>query len=250
MIVIPAIDLKDHQVVRLSQGRMGEAKVYSDNPVEIAEKWIDAGAKRLHLVDLNGAFEGKPIHFKEVESIAKAFPKIQLEIGGGIRDLKTVQAYFKSGVTYCILGTAALKDPRFAGMACAQFPDRIILGIDAKDGMVAVEGWDNVSKIKAGELAKKFTGQKISAVIYTDISRDGMMQGMNFARIRSMASESPFPIIASGGFTRLEEIETLKKIPNVSGVIAGKALYEGLVDLKEAIRRGNSPHKERPLFMG
>ncbi|MBI2339033.1 MAG: 1-(5-phosphoribosyl)-5-[(5-phosphoribosylamino)methylideneamino]imidazole-4-carboxamide isomerase [Deltaproteobacteria bacterium] len=239
MIVIPAIDLKDHQVVRLSQGKMGIATVYSDNSMEIAKKWIEAGAKRLHLVDLNGAFEGKPIHFKEVESIAKAFPKIQLEIGGGIRDMKTVEAYFKSGVTYCILGTAILKDPRFVEKTCAQFPDRIILGIDAKDGMAAVEGWDKVSRVAAGDLAKKFADKKIAAIIYTDISRDGMMRGMNVPAIEKMAADSPVPVIASGGFTKLEEVETLKKIPNVSGVIAGKALYEGLVDLKEAIRRAH-----------
>ena len=236
MIVIPAIDLKDHQVVRLSQGNMGKAKVYSDNPIEIAKKWIEAGAKRLHLVDLNGAFEGKPVHFKEIESIACAFPKVQLEIGGGIRDLKTVQAYFKSGVTHCILGTAVLKDPAFAMEASDKFPGKIILGLDAKNGTIAVEGWDKSSRVKATDLVLRFKDKKIAEIIYTDISRDGMMQGMNFQAIKKMANTSPFPIIASGGFTRLEEIKTLKKIPNVSGVIAGKALYEGLVDLKEAIR--------------
>lgn len=239
MIIIPAIDLKDHQVVRLSQGRMGKAKVYSDNPVEIAEKWINAGAKRLHLVDLNGAFEGKPIHFNEVAAIARAFPQVQLEIGGGIRDIKTIDAYFQTGITYCILGTAALHDPAFVGQVSDKFPGRIILGIDAKDGMVAVEGWDRLSRIKAIDLALRFKDKKIAAIIYTDIARDGMMEGMNFPAIKKMAGASPFPLISSGGFTKLAEIDELNKISNVSGVIAGKALYEGLVDLKEAIQVAN-----------
>lgn len=240
MIIIPAIDLKDHHVVRLSQGRMGEAKVYSDDPVAVAKKWVKAGAQRIHIVDLNGAFEGKPIHFDEVKNICHAFPKIKIEIGGGIRDLKTSERYFQSGASYCIFGTSAVKNPQLIVEATQKFPEKIILGIDAKGGMVAVEGWGEVSKIAASDLVKKFT--KIESVIYTDISKDGMMQGMSFEQIKKMAAASRFPIIASGGFTSLKDIGELKKISNILGVIAGKALYEGLVDLKEAIAyAGASP---------
>lgn len=240
MLVIPAIDLKDHQVVRLSQGKMGEVKIYSDNAVLMAEEWVKQGAKRLHCVDLNGAFEGKPIHFKEVQEIAEAFPEIKIEVGGGIRNLETLKRYFDCGVSHCILGTAALKNPELLEEACHQFPKKIILGIDAKNGFVAAEGWGETSRISALDLAKKFKGKKISEIIYTDISKDGMMSGMNFEAIRQMAEVSPFPIIGSGGLTSLEDIKELKKIKNVSGVIAGKALYEGTIDLREAIRIANA----------
>lgn len=235
MLIIPAIDLKDHQVVRLSQGKMGEAKIYSDNAVLMAEEWVKQGAKRLHCVDLNGAFEGKPIHFKEVKEIAEAFPEIKIEVGGGIRNLEALKRYFDCGVSHCIVGTAALKNPELLDEACEKFPKKIILGIDAKNGFVAAEGWGETSRISALDLAKKFKDKKISEVIYTDISKDGMMGGMNFEAIRQMAESAPFPIIASGGLTSLGDIKELKKIKNVSGVIAGKALYEGTIDLREAI---------------
>ncbi len=235
MFIIPAIDLKDHQVVRLSQGKMDQVKIYADNPLLMAEQWVKEGAKRLHLVDLNGAFQGKPIHFKEVKEIAEAFPEIKIEVGGGIRSLDTVEKYFDCGVTYCILGTAALKNPKLLEEACQKFPKKIILGIDAKDGKVATEGWGETSTTLATDLVLKFKERKIVEVIYTDISKDGMMHGMNFAEIKKIATVSPFPVIGSGGLTKLEDIEELKKIPNVSGVIAGKALYEGTINLKEAI---------------
>lgn len=236
MLVIPAIDLKDHQVVRLSQGKMGQAKVYADNPLLVTDDWIKQGAKRLHLVDLNGAFEGKPIHFKEVEEIARAFPEIKMEIGGGIRTLETVTRYFECGVSFCILGTAALKNPELLEEACQKFPKKIILGVDAKEGNLAVEGWGESNKMPVDEVLLKFKDKKIAEVIFTDISRDGMMQGMNFDSIKKISSQSPFGVIASGGLTSLSDVEELKKIPNVTGVIAGKALYEGLIDLKEAIK--------------
>ncbi len=236
MLVIPAIDLKDHQVVRLSQGRMGEVKVYADNPLLVADDWIKQGAKRLHIVDLNGAFEGKPIHFKEVEEIARAFPEIKVEIGGGIRTLETINHYFDCGVGFCILGTAAFKNPELLEAACQKFPKKIILGVDTKEGNVAIEGWGELSQMPAENLLLKFKNKKISEVIFTDISKDGMMQGMNLALIKKISAQSPFGVIASGGLTSLADIGELKKIPNVTGVIAGKALYEGLIDLKEAIR--------------
>lgn len=234
--VIPAIDLKDHSVVRLSKGIMESAKVYEKDPLAVARRWVEAGTKRLHLVDLNGAFAGKPIHFDTVASIAKNFPKLEIEIGGGIRDLKTIREYIESGVTYCILGTAAIKNPELLKEACKAYPNRIILGIDAKSGKASAEGWGDDSSISAIELANRFSGQAIESIIYTDIAKDGMMSGMNLESIREMAQEAPFPIIASGGLTSLNDIRELKKIPNVPGVIAGKAIYEGVFTLQEAIQ--------------
>lgn len=236
MLIIPAIDLKDHQVVRLSQGKMGEAKVYADNPLMVAEDWVKQGAKRIHLVDLNGAFEGKPIHFNEIKEMTSAFPEIKFEVGGGIRNLKTLDDYVKCGVSFCILGTSSLKEPSFISESCKKYPGKIILGIDAKKGFVATEGWEKVHEQSAVALVGQFKNEKISEVIYTDIAQDGMMKGMNFDGIRLMASHSPFPLIASGGLTSLEDVRELKKIINVMGVIAGKALYEGLFSLHEAIR--------------
>ncbi len=236
MLIIPAIDLKDHQVVRLSQGKMGEAKVYADNPVMIAGDWINQGAKRIHLVDLNGAFEGKPVHFDEVQQIATAFPEVKIEIGGGIRNLETIQKYIDCGVHYCILGTAAIKNPSLLKEACKKFPKKIILGIDAKDGLVATDGWDKTSHKKAIDLVKEFVDEEIESIIYTDIAKDGMLKGMNHNSIAEMAEVSPFPIIASGGLTSLEDIEKLTKVKNILGVIAGKALYENKFTLKEAIK--------------
>lgn len=235
MILIPAIDLKDHQVVRLSQGRMGEAKVYSDDPVAVAKKWVDAGATRIHVVDLNGAFQGKPIHFDEIRKIAKAFPKIEIEVGGGIRTVDIAEKYFKCGVSFCIFGTAAVKDPKEVEAACKKYPGKIILGLDAKKGEVAVEGWGEQSGIRAETLAKEFAGKGVVAIIYTDIAKDGMMSGTNLVEMHSMAAASPVPIIASGGVTQMADIDNLKKIQNVMGVIVGKAIYEGTIDLKEAI---------------
>lgn len=236
MLIIPAIDLKDHKVVRLSQGKMGEAKVYSLNPLRIAEEWIHKGAKRIHCVDLNGAFDGQPKHFEEVGEIARAFPDIEIEIGGGIRDMETIDKYFNCGVSFCILGTAAINNPELLTEACKKYPGKIILGVDAKDGKVAVDGWDTVSEITAIDLAQKFKNEKIAEIIYTDISRDGMMKGLNIESTNTMASQSPFPIIASGGLTKLDEIKQLKEIKNVSGVIAGKSIYEKLFDLEDAIK--------------
>lgn len=235
MIVIPAIDLKDHQVVRLKQGRMNDSTIYAANPLEMAQKWVSAGATRLHLVDLNGAFDGKPFHHVEIDQIAKAFPQVKLEVGGGIRSLETIRTYFVHGVHFAILGTVAIKNPTLVAEACAAFPGRIILGVDAKNGQVAVEGWDEVSAMPALDLINRFKGLALESVVYTDIAKDGMLAGMNFDSIRQVAAACPFPIIASGGFTRLGDIDELKKIKKVSGVIAGKALYEGKVDLKAAL---------------
>lgn len=236
MLIIPAIDLKDHKVVRLSQGRMGEAKVYSRDPVTVAKKWVEAGAKRIHLVDLNGAFEGEPVHFDEVQKLCKKFPKIEFEIGGGIRAFETVAKYFYSGASFCILGTAAIMDEPLIVECCKKFPKKIILGLDARNGMVAVKGWSETSTLKAVDIAKKWGKKGIREIIYTDISRDGMMLGVNFEGLKAMARVSKIPVIASGGVTSMDDIVRLKKIKNVSGAIVGKALYEGKIDLREAIQ--------------
>ncbi len=234
MLIIPAIDMKDHQAVRLKQGRMEDVTIYADSTLAMAEQWIEQGAKRLHLVDLNGAFEGKPVHFDDVTAIAKKFPNIPIEIGGGIRTLETIQKYLDAGVSFCILGTVALKNPDLVFAACQKFPSQIILGIDAKNGLVATEGWDKTSQTKALDVAKRFAGCAIESVIYTDIAKDGMLAGMNLEQIMAMKT-CGFPIIASGGLTALDDIRELKKIGDLHGVIAGKAIYENRFSVAEAI---------------
>lgn len=238
MIVIPAIDMKDHQAVRLKQGRMEEATVYATSTLAMAEKWITQGATRLHLVDLNGAFAGRPIHFDDAAEIAKKFPRVKIEIGGGIRTLDTVERYFEHGVSYCILGTVAIKNPELLKQAVHAFPGRIIVGIDAKDGLVATEGWDEASSLTALEVAKRFAGLAIESVIYTDIAKDGMLSGMNFTQIRAMKA-CGFPVIASGGLTSITDISELRAIGDLHGVIAGKAIYEGRFRLEEALAAAN-----------
>jgi phosphoribosylformimino-5-aminoimidazole carboxamide ribotide isomerase len=175
MILIPAIDLKDGKCVRLKQGRMDDTTVFSDNPVDMATRWVEAGARRLHLVDLNGAFAGEPVNGEVVHAIAEKFPDLPIQIGGGIRTAETVQAYLDVGVNYCIIGTKAVQEPEFVVELCKQFPDNIIVGIDAKNGMVATEGWAEVSSVSAIDLAKQFEQAGVNSIVYTDIARDGMM---------------------------------------------------------------------------
>lgn len=233
MIIIPAIDMKDHQVVRLKQGRMADVTVYSDSVVDMAGKWVSEGAGRLHLVDLNGAFAGEPVHFSDIKNIRKKFPKIKIEVGGGIRDEDTMQRYFDVGVDFCILGTIAVQNQDVVVKACEKFPGKIILGVDAKDGFVATQGWDKVSKISAVDLVQSFEDGEIESVIYTDISKDGMLAGMNFSKIKEI-QRCAFPVIASGGLSTLEDIKKLREM-QVFGVIAGKAIYENRFSVKEAI---------------
>jgi phosphoribosylformimino-5-aminoimidazole carboxamide ribotide isomerase len=225
MIVIPAIDMRDHQVVRLKQGRLSDTTVYAASTLTQAEIWINQGATRLHLVDLNGAFEGKPVHFSGVAAIAKKFPHAVIEIGGGIRTITTVRQYFEHGVSLCILGTAAIKDPELVRRACEEFPRRIILGLDAKNGQVATEGWGETSTTAAAAVAAAFADCALESIIYTDIAKDGMLAGMNLEQITVMKNCGP-PLIASGGLTSLADIDALQKIGGIFGVIAGKALYE------------------------
>jgi phosphoribosylformimino-5-aminoimidazole carboxamide ribotide isomerase len=236
MLIIPAIDLKDGACVRLRQGLMDDSTVYGDNPVEMAKRWVEAGTRRLHLVDLNGAFDGKPINGDAVTAIAKAYPDLPIQIGGGIRNLKTIEHYIDAGVGYLIIGTKAVKDPAFVSAACKAFPGRIIVGLDAKDGLVATDGWAEVSDIKATELAKRFEQDGVESIVYTDISRDGMMQGVNVEQTVAMARASSIPVIASGGITNMDDIKALKLVEEegILGAITGRAIYEGTLDVSEA----------------
>lgn len=234
MLIIPAIDLKDGKCVRLKQGRMEDDTVFSDDPVATATQWVNEGARRLHLVDLNGAFAGTPIHKDVVEAIAKAHPTLPIQIGGGIRSLETIGHYLEAGVSYVIIGTKAAKEPEFVEEACKAFDGRIIVGIDAKDGYVATDGWANVLDIKATDLAKRFADAGVSSIVYTDIARDGMMQGVNIEQTVSLAAYCGLPIIASGGVTDLNDVRLLKGQPGILGAITGRAIYEGSLNLSEA----------------
>jgi phosphoribosylformimino-5-aminoimidazole carboxamide ribotide isomerase len=238
MLIIPAIDLKDGACVRLRQGLMDDSTVYGDNPVEMARRWVEAGTRRLHLVDLNGAFDGKPINGDAVTSIAKAYPDLPIQIGGGIRNLETIEHYINAGVNYLIIGTKAVKDPGFVSEACKAFPGHIIVGLDAKDGLVATDGWAQVSDIKATELAKRFEQDGVESIVYTDISRDGMMQGVNVEQTVAMARASSIPVIASGGITNMSDVEALALVEGegILGAITGRAIYEGTLDVSEAQR--------------
>jgi len=238
MLIIPAIDLKDGQCVRLRQGAMDDSTVFSDDPVAMARRWVDAGCRRLHLVDLNGAFAGEPVNGAVVEAIAAAYPKLPVQIGGGIRDLATIEHYLRAGVSYVIIGTQAVKQPAFVAEACRAFPGRVIVGLDARDGRVATDGWAEVSDVQATELARRFEADGVAAIVYTDIARDGMMQGVNVEATVAMARASRIPVIASGGITDLDDIRALSAVAGegIIGAITGRAIYEGTLDVAEAQR--------------
>ena len=238
MILIPAIDLKQGQCVRLRQGRMEDSTVFSDDPVAMAGKWVSQGCQRLHLVDLDGAFEGKPVNADVIEEITTAFPDLPIQIGGGIRTVETVEAYLAAGVSFVIIGTQAVKKPEFVTELCAEFPGNVIVGIDARNGMVAVQGWAEDSDQSAEHLAQRFEDQGVSAIVYTDINRDGMMQGINLEATRLLAESVNIPVIASGGATDMEDIKQLNSVKDsgIEGVILGRALYERTISLPEAQR--------------
>ncbi|HEY6820629.1 MAG TPA: 1-(5-phosphoribosyl)-5-[(5-phosphoribosylamino)methylideneamino]imidazole-4-carboxamide isomerase [Burkholderiales bacterium] len=238
MLIIPAIDLKDGRCVRLQQGKMESATVFSDDPVKMARHWMAQGARRLHIVDLNGAIAGRPKNEKVIrEMVAAVGEQVPIELGGGIRDLDTIESYLDAGVTYIIIGTAAVKNPGFLSDACYAFPGHVIAGLDAREGKVAVEGWSKMTGHDVVDLAKKFEEYGVEALIYTDIGRDGMMGGINIEATLRLAQAIKTPIIASGGLNSVDDVRLVceKLAPEgVIGAIAGRALYEGKLELKQA----------------
>jgi phosphoribosylformimino-5-aminoimidazole carboxamide ribotide isomerase len=237
VLIIPALDLKDGRCVRLQQGKMETATVFSDDPVAMAKHWATEGARRLHIVDLNGAIAGKPKNEKVIRDIVAAVGDVPVQLGGGIRDLDTIESYLDAGVTYIVIGTAAVKNPGFLSDACYAFPGHVIAGLDAKEGKVAVEGWSKMTGHDVVDLAKKFEEYGVEALVYTDIGRDGMMTGINIDATFRLAQAIKTPIIAAGGLNSIKDVQTVcaKLVPEgIIGAIAGRALYEGKLDLKKA----------------
>jgi phosphoribosylformimino-5-aminoimidazole carboxamide ribotide isomerase len=236
-LIIPAIDLKDGQCVRLRQGVMEGATVFSDDPSAMARHWLEQGARRLHLVDLNGAFAGKPKNEAAVRRIVEAVgSEIPIQLGGGIRDLETIERYLDIGVAYVIIGTAAVKVPGFLHEACDAFPGHIMVGLDAKGGKVAVDGWSKLTGHDVADLAKRFESYGVEAIIYTDIGRDGMMSGVNIEATVELARPLHVPVIASGGITNLDDVRALCAVRSegITAAITGRAIYEGTLDFKAA----------------
>jgi phosphoribosylformimino-5-aminoimidazole carboxamide ribotide isomerase len=236
MLLIPAIDIKDGKCVRLRQGRMDDETVYAENPLDMAKRWVDAGARRLHLVDLDGALAGAPVNANIVHEIAEAFPDVPVQIGGGIRDADTIQAYLDAGVNYVIVGTKAVTAPHFVSDVCLEFPGHIIVGLDAKDGKVATDGWSKLSHHDVNDMAKHFEDDGVVSIIFTDIGRDGMMNSINTKATVELCKHITIPVIASGGITNLDDIRSLSEVAEegIEGAITGRAIYEGTLDFAEA----------------
>ncbi|MGI4848841.1 MAG: 1-(5-phosphoribosyl)-5-[(5-phosphoribosylamino)methylideneamino]imidazole-4-carboxamide isomerase [Janthinobacterium lividum] len=251
MLLIPAIDLKDGHCVRLKQGDMDQVTVFSEDPAEMARHWLTQGARRLHLVDLNGAFAGKPKNEAAVKAIIRAVrefaiannvDEIPVQLGGGIRDLDTIERYLDGGLGYIIIGTAAVKNPGFLHDACSAFPGQIIVGLDARDGKVATDGWSKLSGHEVIDLAKKFEDYGCESIIYTDIGRDGMMGGINIEATVKLAQSMTIPVIASGGLHGIADVEALCAVQDegIEGVICGRSIYEGTLDLRSAQQRADA----------
>lgn len=239
MLLIPAIDLKGGQCVRLRQGRMDDVTVFDDDPVAVAVRWVEQGARRLHVVDLDGALAGRPVNSKVISAITAAVGDVDVQVGGGIRDEDAIEAYLDTGVRYVILGTQAVNVPHFVGDACAEYPGHIIVGLDARDGKVAIDGWSKLSQHGVVDIAQHFERDGVEAIIYTDIGRDGMMGGVNLDGVVELARAVNIPVIASGGVTDLADVEALCQVEEegVAGAVIGRALYEGTLDLSAAMRR-------------
>ncbi|MGE0312035.1 MAG: 1-(5-phosphoribosyl)-5-[(5-phosphoribosylamino)methylideneamino]imidazole-4-carboxamide isomerase [Lautropia sp.] len=240
MLLIPAIDLKDGRCVRLRQGNLDEETVFADDPAEVARRWLDLGAERIHLVDLNGAVAGKPRNESAVKAIVEAVgAEVPVQLGGGIRSLETIERYLDDGVGYVIIGTAAVKNPGFLHDACSAFPGQVIVGLDARDGKVATDGWSKLTRHDVIDLARKFEGYGVEGIIYTDIGRDGMLSGVNIEATVKLAKAVTVPVFASGGVTDLDDIDRLLAVEDegVAGVILGRSLYEGTLDFAAALAR-------------
>ena len=237
MLLIPAIDIKDGKCVRLRQGRMEDATVFIDDPVEAAVRWVTAGARRLHIIDLDGASTGKPVNRDVVRRITETYPDVPIQIGGGIRDEDTVQTYLDLGAQYVILGTRAVNEPHFVSDLCVAFPGHIIVGLDAKDGKLMVNGWSKLAKHDVVDLAQRFENDGVEAIIYTDISRDGMLSGVNIEATKALAESIRIPVIAAGGITNLDDIRRLCEIVDsgLYGAVTGRAIYEGTLDYAEGL---------------
>ena len=243
MLLIPAIDLKDGKCVRLKQGDMNDSTTFGDDPSVIARRWLDAGGRRLHLVDLNGAFAGKPVNAGAIKSIlAEVGGRIPVQLGGGIRDLDTIERYLDAGISYVIIGTAAVKNPGLLRDACAAFPGHIIVGLDAKDGKVATDGWSKLTGHEVVDLGKKFQDWGVESIIYTDIGRDGMLSGINIEATVRLAQALKIPVIASGGLSNIQDIEALCAVEKegVEGVICGRSIYTGDLDFAAGQARADA----------
>lgn len=238
MLLIPAIDVKNGQCVRLRQGRMDDVTVFSNDPAEVAQRWVDEGASRIHVVDLDGALKGTPVNLKVIERIAKVCGNVPVQAGGGVRDEDTVQSYLNAGVSYIIIGTKAVNAPHFLRDLCLEYPRHIIVGIDAKDGRVAIDGWSKLSAHGVIDMAKQCEHDGVEAIVYTDIGRDGMMAGFNVEATRDLARSVKTDIIASGGVSTIEDLHLLKSIEEdgVIGAVIGRALYEGGLQFKDCLK--------------
>ena len=240
MQIIPAIDFKDGKVVNLKQGRLDELTAYSEDPVGMADKWVEQGAERLHLVDLDGAFNGFPVNHDAIATIAKNHPSLTIQLGGGIRSAEVIENYLNAGVDQLIIGTKAVQSPEFVGEMCRQFPGHIMVGLDGLHGMVAINGWKEVTEISVKSLASLFEVDGIEGIVFTDIGKDGMMGGINLQSTKELADGISVPVIASGGVNDIKDVEALLKLEarvdgGIVGVITGRAIYEGTLDLAEAI---------------
>lgn len=236
MLLIPAIDIKDGKCVRLRQGRMEDETVYGDNPVEIAGRWVAAGARRLHVVDLNGAVSGTPGNADLVHAIVEAYPDVPVQVGGGIRNEDTIQTYLDAGVSFVIIGTRAVTTPHFVADVCLEFPSHIIVGLDARDGKLATNGWSKLSHHDAVDMARRFEEDGVASIIFTDIGRDGMLSSVNIEATVKLCQKINIPVIASGGLRNLDDVRALCEVAGegIIGAIAGRAIYEGTLDLTEA----------------
>lgn len=236
MLVIPAIDIKNGQCVRLRQGDLNDDTVFSSDLIAVADQWVACGCERLHIVDLDGAVSGKPVHLDSIHEICRRHPQLEVQVGGGIRNASTAQAYIDVGVDYLILGTKAVNEPEFIESLTLKFPEKIIIGLDAKDGYIAVDGWTRTSDKKVTEVAKWFEAMNVAAIIYTDISRDGMLSGVNLEATHHLAKAVEIPVIASGGIKNLDDIRALAGLPppGLAGAITGRAIYEGTLDFRQA----------------